>query len=173
LPLKGSRFPQPRTFLDMDVQAHWGRIYGQKAPDQVSWYRPHLEISLALIAQAAASPSASMIDVGGGQSTVVRPARLGLCKRYVPRHFANGHRCNQETIGARPRSGSVSLFPTSPGWNWSLLPTMCGTTARFSFSCRAARLCRLCPASRPTGEAGRPRDRQRFRASGSGEMQWS
>src|ERR1035441_3874130 len=55
----------------MDVQAHWERIYSQKAADQVSWYRPHLETSLALIAQAASSPSASIIDVGGGESTLV------------------------------------------------------------------------------------------------------
>jgi ubiquinone/menaquinone biosynthesis C-methylase UbiE len=54
----------------MDVQAHWERIYSQKAADEVS-YRPHLETSLALIAQAASSPSASIIDVGGGESTLV------------------------------------------------------------------------------------------------------
>lgn len=62
---------KPGTFLDMDVQAHWEKIYSQKAADEVSWYRPHLETSLALIAQAAASPSASIIDVGGGESTLV------------------------------------------------------------------------------------------------------
>ena len=55
----------------MDVQAHWERIYSQKAADEVSWYRPHLETSLALIVQAASSPSASIIDVGGGESTLV------------------------------------------------------------------------------------------------------
>ena len=55
----------------MDVQAHWERIYSQKSADEVSWYRPHLETSLALIAQAASSPSASIIDVGGGESTLV------------------------------------------------------------------------------------------------------
>jgi SAM-dependent methyltransferase len=55
----------------MDVQAHWEKIYTQKAPDQVSWYRPHLETSLALIAKAAAGRSASIIDVGGGESTLV------------------------------------------------------------------------------------------------------
>ena len=55
----------------MDVQTHWERIYSHKAPEQVSWYAPHLETSLALIAQAAASPSASIIDVGGGESTLV------------------------------------------------------------------------------------------------------
>jgi len=55
----------------MDAQAHWENIYGTKAPDAVSWYRPHLERSLDLIESAAPVPSASIIDVGGGESTLV------------------------------------------------------------------------------------------------------
>ena len=55
----------------MDAQTHWEKIYREKAPDAVSWYRPHLETSLALIEQAAAGCSASVIDVGGGESTLV------------------------------------------------------------------------------------------------------
>jgi SAM-dependent methyltransferase len=55
----------------MDTQTHWEKIYTEKAPDAVSWYRPHLETSLALIEQAAASCSAAIIDVGGGESTLV------------------------------------------------------------------------------------------------------
>lgn len=54
----------------MDVQAHWDRVYTEKAPDQVSWYTPHLEASLALIEHAGAGPSAAIIDVGGGESTL-------------------------------------------------------------------------------------------------------
>jgi SAM-dependent methyltransferase len=57
--------------IGMDVQTHWEKIYTEKAPDAVSWYRPHLETSLALIEQAAAGCSASVIDVGGGESTLV------------------------------------------------------------------------------------------------------
>jgi len=37
----------------------------------VSWYRPHLEVSLGLIERGAASRSAAVIDVGGGESTLV------------------------------------------------------------------------------------------------------
>ncbi len=55
----------------MDPQTHWEKIYTEKAPDAVSWYRPHLETSLALIEQAAVDRSASVIDVGGGESTLV------------------------------------------------------------------------------------------------------
>jgi 2-polyprenyl-3-methyl-5-hydroxy-6-metoxy-1,4-benzoquinol methylase len=55
----------------MDPKTHWEKVYTTKAPDAVSWYRPHLEISLALIERAADSHSASIIDVGGGESTLV------------------------------------------------------------------------------------------------------
>ena len=55
----------------MDTQTHWDKIYTQKAPDQVSWCRPHLEASLALIELAGSGPSASIIDVGAGESTLV------------------------------------------------------------------------------------------------------
>src|ERR1700756_4251782 len=55
----------------MDVQTYWEKIYAEKAPSEVSWYRPHLETSLALIEQTASGRSASVIDVGGGQSTLV------------------------------------------------------------------------------------------------------
>jgi 2-polyprenyl-3-methyl-5-hydroxy-6-metoxy-1,4-benzoquinol methylase len=55
----------------MDAKTHWEKIYTTKAAEAVSWYRPHLETSLALIERAAAGRSASIIDVGGGESTLV------------------------------------------------------------------------------------------------------
>ena len=54
----------------MDAHAHWEKIYSEKAPNQVSWYRPHLETSLALIEQCAHGRSASIVDIGGGESTL-------------------------------------------------------------------------------------------------------
>lgn len=55
----------------MNTQTHWEKIYTEKAPDAVSWYRPHLEKSLGLIEQVAPERSSAIIDVGGGQSTLV------------------------------------------------------------------------------------------------------
>jgi 2-polyprenyl-3-methyl-5-hydroxy-6-metoxy-1,4-benzoquinol methylase len=55
----------------MDPEAHWETLYRKRAPEAVSWYRPHLETSLALIERAAGGCSASVIDVGGGESTLV------------------------------------------------------------------------------------------------------
>ena len=55
----------------MDAQAHWEKVYSTKSSAEVSWYRPHLETSLALIQRVAADCSAAIIDVGGGESTLV------------------------------------------------------------------------------------------------------
>jgi 2-polyprenyl-3-methyl-5-hydroxy-6-metoxy-1,4-benzoquinol methylase len=54
----------------MDSRTHWEKIYGEKAPNAVSWYRPHLETSLSLIERVASRDSV-IIDVGGGESTLV------------------------------------------------------------------------------------------------------
>ena len=60
----------------MDAKTHWEKVYGTKAPDAVSWYRAHLETSLALIERAVDARSASLIDVGGGESTLVNDLLL-------------------------------------------------------------------------------------------------
>jgi SAM-dependent methyltransferase len=54
----------------MNTEQHWEKVFSTKAPDAVSWYRPHLETSLALIELAAGGLSASIIDVGCGESTL-------------------------------------------------------------------------------------------------------
>src|SRR5436853_475688 len=41
-----------------------------KSQDTVSWYQPHLEASLSLIERTGAGLSSSIIDVGGGESTL-------------------------------------------------------------------------------------------------------
>lgn len=55
----------------MDAKTHWEKVYATKAPDQVSWYRPHLETSIALIERSVSDRSASILDLGGGESTLV------------------------------------------------------------------------------------------------------
>lgn len=57
--------------MDNDARKHWDSVYQIKAPDGVSWYRPHLETSLELIKRMAPDRAASIIDVGGGESTLV------------------------------------------------------------------------------------------------------
>ena len=55
----------------MEHQSHWESVYRRKPADGVSWYRPHLERSLAIIEAAALPKDASIVDVGGGASTLV------------------------------------------------------------------------------------------------------
>ena len=50
---------------------HWEDVYRQKASDAVSWYRPHLEPSLELLAGTGLSPATRLVDIGGGASTLV------------------------------------------------------------------------------------------------------
>ena len=52
-------------------QAHWQSVYRDKSPLQTSWYRPHLDESLRLIAMLGLPAAAPIIDVGGGRATLV------------------------------------------------------------------------------------------------------
>jgi len=55
----------------MSDKSHWEKIYQQKSEREVSWYRPHLDVSLDLIREIALPKNARVIDVGGGASTLV------------------------------------------------------------------------------------------------------
>jgi SAM-dependent methyltransferase len=55
----------------MNAEEHWQHIYGTKAADQVSWYALHLDASLELIERTFVPRIAAIIDVGGGESTLV------------------------------------------------------------------------------------------------------
>lgn len=55
----------------MSEKEHWDEVYERRRPDQVSWFRPHLERSIDLIRQAQIPADAAIIDVGGGSSTLV------------------------------------------------------------------------------------------------------
>ena len=46
-------------------------MYASKGSERVSWFRPHLDRSLAFLDGARLDPAAGVIDVGGGASTFV------------------------------------------------------------------------------------------------------
>jgi 2-polyprenyl-3-methyl-5-hydroxy-6-metoxy-1,4-benzoquinol methylase len=54
-----------------DKSKHWNQVYSTKLESGVSWYSPHLELSLELISNSGITKDASIIDVGGGASTLV------------------------------------------------------------------------------------------------------
>ena len=55
----------------MDRKAHWEDVYATKQPTEVSWYQAVPTRSLELLRQAGAGPETTLIDVGGGDSTLV------------------------------------------------------------------------------------------------------
>ena len=50
---------------------HWESVYGTKSAESVSWYAPHLRESLRYTQRAAPGKEARIIDVGGGESSLV------------------------------------------------------------------------------------------------------
>jgi SAM-dependent methyltransferase len=56
---------------DPDRHAHWEEVYRTKAPGEVSWFQTRPDVSLDLIAQTRLSEDATLLDVGGGASTLV------------------------------------------------------------------------------------------------------
>lgn len=55
----------------MQSKEHWEKVYTTKAPDNVSWFQPHAEVSMRLIHDTGLGREAAIIDVGGGASTLV------------------------------------------------------------------------------------------------------
>lgn len=55
----------------MESKQHWEQVYATRAANEVSWFQEHAALSLKLIRDAGVPTSASIIDVGGGASTLV------------------------------------------------------------------------------------------------------
>jgi SAM-dependent methyltransferase len=55
----------------LGASEHWEHVYRTRQASEVSWYRRHLERSLAFIEAAAPERDARILDVGGGASTLV------------------------------------------------------------------------------------------------------
>ena len=55
----------------MSRVAHWDSVYTTKQPEGVSWFQPHLGVSLQLLERAGLSRNTRMIDIGAGASTLV------------------------------------------------------------------------------------------------------
>jgi SAM-dependent methyltransferase len=52
-------------------ERHWTQVYKDKAHTALSWYQEVPEPSLRALSRVGASPSCSLIDVGGGASNLV------------------------------------------------------------------------------------------------------
>ena len=52
-------------------KVHWEETYATKAASEVSWFQPIPATSLAMIRASGIALDASVVDVGGGASTLV------------------------------------------------------------------------------------------------------
>ena len=62
------------SLLDTEAllrQTHWDDVYQAKTAAERSWFRPHLDASLNLIQRTTVDLSTPIMDVGGGESTLV------------------------------------------------------------------------------------------------------
>ena len=57
--------------MTTDRRSYWQGIYQQKDAQRVSWYRPHLGVSIQLMQRAGLNPGSRVIDVGAGASTLI------------------------------------------------------------------------------------------------------
>lgn len=55
----------------MAPQDHWEQVYSTRLAENLGWYKPRLETSISWITELDLDKSASIIDVGGGASTLV------------------------------------------------------------------------------------------------------
>lgn len=106
----------------MDPKSHWEKVYRTKRPTEVSWYRPHLDVSLQLIEEGARDRDAHIIDVGGGESTLVDDL---LARGY--HHLSILDVSSTALAVARERLGD-----RADQVDW-----LCGDVTRFAFARRA------------------------------------
>jgi 2-polyprenyl-3-methyl-5-hydroxy-6-metoxy-1,4-benzoquinol methylase len=57
--------------MRMQSKEHWDTVYSTKASTEVSWFQLHADLSMKLIRKAEVPQSGTIIDVGGGASTLV------------------------------------------------------------------------------------------------------
>jgi 2-polyprenyl-3-methyl-5-hydroxy-6-metoxy-1,4-benzoquinol methylase len=57
--------------MTADKTTHWQSVYDTKTATDVSWFRPHLDVSLALLRQAGLNTESRIVDVGAGASTLI------------------------------------------------------------------------------------------------------
>ena len=85
----------------MQAKEHWEKVYKSKSTDSVSWFQEHALCSLQLIRQSGVELSATIIDVGGGASTLVDDLLSeGYCALTVLDISATAIAAAQSRLGA-------------------------------------------------------------------------
>jgi SAM-dependent methyltransferase len=89
----------------MTTEDHWEQVYRTKSPASVSWFQPKAERSLNLIRSTGIALDASIIDVGGGASTLVDGLLADGYERVTVLDLsASAVQAAQARLGARAES---------------------------------------------------------------------
>ena len=67
----------------METRAHWEKVFTTKQSTDVSWYQAIPVRSIELLHEAGANPNTTIIDVGGGDSTLVDAVVTGELGRMT------------------------------------------------------------------------------------------
>lgn len=86
----------------MPNKDHWEHVYASKPIQGVSWFQEHAERSLDLIRRTGVSTDATIIDVGGGASTLVDDLlAMGFTSLTVLDLSASALEAAKKRLGAR------------------------------------------------------------------------
>lgn len=92
--------------MSTEPDDHWETVYRSKDAQSVSWFTPHLEVSLRLLLRAGLHPGSRVIDIGGGASTLVDDLlERGVAKISVLDLSAEALQVAQRRLG--DRAGTV------------------------------------------------------------------
>jgi len=88
----------------MNKQEHWENVYQTKGREEVSWFREHLDTSLKMITNTGVGKEAAIIDVGGGNSTLVDDLLVaGFVDVSVLDISANAIKGSKERLGDKAK----------------------------------------------------------------------
>lgn len=85
----------------MSAEEHWQRAWTGLDPAAASWHAERLDVSLRMIAEASLGPAASIIDVGGGASTLPRDLLEAGYRVTVLDVADTALEANRQRLGAR------------------------------------------------------------------------
>ena len=121
--IEGSNPSSPATslpagrILSAMAADHWDRIYATRATDSVGWYEPDPSTSRRIVGEAVARGARSLIDVGGGASSLVdHVLDMGLDRIAVLDISEAGLAHARQRLGARAEAvewivGDVTSVP--------------------------------------------------------------
>jgi ubiquinone/menaquinone biosynthesis C-methylase UbiE len=113
----------------MTNKSHWEHIYETKDATDVSWFQPHALLSVRLIKATGLDPTARIIDVGGGASTLVDDLLSnGYSEVTVLDISGAALQRSRDRLGQRAKQREVFPWEISPEAGWQKRCAKCAAT---------------------------------------------